>query len=69
MTKSGDDFRLTYLGLLGDVNHDDTVSIADVTTLVNMILSGNTTAIGDANRDRNVTIADVPALVNIILNP
>ena len=68
-----DNFRLRYLGgavTLGDVNNDGTVSIADVTALVNIILgkggTGNQAA-ADVNRDGTVTIADVTALVNIIL--
>ena len=54
----------------GDVNNDGSVTIADVTSLVNIIL-GKTTdykeAIADVNGDGSVTIADVTALVNIIL--
>ena len=54
---------------LGDVNSDKTVTIADVTALVNIIL-GKTESPGDVadvNGDHSVTIADVTALVNIIL--
>jgi hypothetical protein len=54
---------------LGDVNGDTTVTIADVTALVNIIL-GKTESPGDVadvNGDHSVTIADVTALVNIIL--
>ena len=52
----------------GDVNKDGTVSIADVTALVNMIL-GKTEKdeLADVNADGDVSIADVTALVNIIL--
>ncbi len=52
----------------GDVNKDGTVSIADVTALVNMIL-GKTekNEMADVNADGDVSIADVTALVNIIL--
>lgn len=52
----------------GDVNKDGTVSIADVTALVNMIL-GKTekNELADVNADGDVSIADVTALVNIIL--
>ena len=57
-------------GILGDVNHDGRVTIADVTSLVNIILgtsasSDNNKA--DVNGDGRVTIADVTSLVNIIL--
>ncbi len=56
--------------LRGDVNGDGSITIADVTALVNIIL-GKTTdydqRVADVNEDNSVTIADVTALVNIIL--
>ncbi len=54
---------------LGDINQDNTVSIADVTELVNIILgkSQNGTDASDINQDNTVSIADVTELVNIIL--
>ncbi|MCR5130270.1 MAG: C10 family peptidase [Prevotella sp.] len=57
--------------LLGDINEDGEVTIADVTALVNYLLGQNETAkfeVCDVNADGEVTIADVTALVNIILN-
>lgn len=54
----------------GDVNDDGTVTIADVTALVNIILGKNeapASGVADVNDDGNTTIADVTALVNIIL--
>lgn len=52
----------------GDVNKDGGVTIADVTTLVNMILGKDEqNALADVNKDGGVTIADVTTLVNIIL--
>ena len=72
-----DNFRLMYLGtgsLIGDINRDGSVTIADVTALVNIILgkdNGPTPvydhAAADVNEDNSVTIADVTALVNKIL--
>jgi len=55
--------------VLGDVNIDGEVTIADVTALVNIILGTSTDEFGvaDINGDGAVTIADVTALVNIIL--
>lgn len=67
--------------LLGDVNRDGTLTIADVTALVNIILGKDNTdnadgtyengrynyAAADVNLDGSLTIADVTALVNIIL--
>ena len=54
----------------GDVNGDGSITIADVTALVNIILGKNLPAnqsVADINGDGSVTIADVTALVNIIL--
>lgn len=54
----------------GDVNGDGSVTIADVTALVNIILGKSaapTRGVADVNSDYSVTIADVTALVNIIL--
>ncbi len=54
----------------GDVNGDGSVTIADVTALVNIILGKNpapASGVADVNGDHATTIADVTALVNIIL--
>ena len=54
--------------LIGDVNKDGVVSIADVTALVNIILGkGFDPENADVNADGAITIADVTALVNILL--
>lgn len=57
--------------LIGDVNKDGHVTIADVTALVNILLNKDTTAydLNAANVDgaNGITVADVEALVNIIL--
>lgn len=61
--------------LLGDVNKDDDITIADVTALVNIILGKATEGdsnnydfkAANVNEDEDITIADVTALVNIIL--
>ena len=53
----------------GDVNYDTTVSIADVTSLIDILLSGQTaSATADCNRDGNVTIADVTSLIDFLLS-
>lgn len=64
------------MNIVGDVNRDGTITISDVTALVNIIL-GKATYPADAdkydfeaadvNTDKTITIADVTALVNIIL--
>ena len=55
----------------GDVNGDGQVTIADVTTLIDMLLgAGNTGGYytpGDINMDSHVTIADVTALIDMLL--
>lgn len=60
--------------LIGDVNRDGQISIADVTALVNIILGKDNTEpyqydhdAADVNGDGAISIADVTALVNIIL--
>ena len=63
------DIYLPYLNedLTGDVNNDGEVNIADINTLVDMILSGDTSSAGDVDEDNEVGISDVNALINIIL--
>ena len=55
----------------GDVNGDGQLTIADVTTLIDMLLgAGNTEGYytpGDVNMDSHVTIADVTALIDMLL--
>ena len=55
----------------GDVNNDGTVSISDVTALIDYMID-NTTVINldaaDCNADQNVSIADVSALIDYLLN-
>ena len=57
---------------LGDVNMDGNVSIADVTSLINYLLSGSTEGIdlvaADVNTDDKVNISDVTALINLLLS-
>ena len=69
-----DEVRSTSLKKLGDVNRDGTVTIADVTALVDIILGKDATTpytydhdAADVNQDDGITIADVTALVDIIL--
>ncbi|MBQ9558438.1 MAG: hypothetical protein IJ762_05485 [Bacteroidaceae bacterium] len=58
----GEDF------LKGDVNGDGSVTIADVTMLVNIVLGkAAVNAASDVNGDGSVTIADVTYLVNTVL--
>lgn len=54
-------------GLVGDVNGDGEVNIADVNALTDGILSGKTTPVMDVNGDGEVNIADINALIDLIL--
>ena len=57
--------------LLGDVNNDGEVTIADVTALVNILLGKDTSSYNldaaDVNENGTRSIADVTELVNILL--
>ena len=57
--------------LRGDVDGDENVGIADVTALIDYILTGNDAGVdlvaGDVDGDENVGIADVTALIDYIL--
>ena len=52
---------------VGDLNNDGSLTIADVTALINAVLNGQTPAAGDVNGDGNVNIADVTMLINWVL--
>lgn len=56
---------------LGDVNDDGNVTIADVSTLIDYLLSGDVTPFNasnaDVNQDHGITIADVSALIDMLL--
>ena len=51
----------------GDINNDGDVDIADITTIVALILSSTYTDTADINNDGSVDIADITKLVSIIL--
>jgi M6 family metalloprotease-like protein len=54
----------------GDVNHDDKLSIVDVTELINMLLGGSSNECpicADVNGDSKVSIVDVTELINLLL--
>ena len=62
-------FTAKNAGLRGDVNGDGQVKIDDVTALINLLLSGNTSApAADCNQDGKVAISDVTALINYLLS-
>ena len=58
--------------LTGDVNNSGDVTIADVTALIDYLLSGDESSINiaaaDCNNSTDVTIADVTALIDYLLS-
>ena len=54
--------------IVGDVNGDGEVNIADVNAVIDLILSGVNDLKGDVNGDEEVNIADVNSIIDIILN-
>ena len=56
----------------GDVNYDGEISIADVTALIDILLSDKVDSdvkpLADINEDKEITIGDVTALIDILLN-
>ena len=56
----------------GDVDGDGNVNIADVTALIDYLLSGNATGISlsaaDVNGDGSINISDVTSLIDFLLN-
>jgi hypothetical protein len=53
--------------LYGDVNGDGEVNIADVNSVIDLILTGKVSSAGDINGDGEVNIADINAIIDIIL--
>jgi len=64
-------FMLKNVGVLGDVNADGEVNLADINTLIDIILNGradeDTMARADVNSDGEINVADVNTLINIIM--
>lgn len=52
----------------GDVNGDHEANIADVNSVIDMILSSVSNMAGDVNGDGEVNIADVNVIIDIILS-
>ena len=59
-------------GKRGDVNGDGSVNIADVTSLIDYLLSGNASGVNidaaDCNQDSSVNISDVTSLIDYLLS-
>jgi len=54
-------------GLVGDVNGDGEVSVADVNDVIDLVLQGGYKPVADINGDGEVTVADVNAIIDILL--
>jgi len=74
MYKGADQWMNFFFGggnfLLGDVNGDGSVSIADVSTLIDYLLGGSLSInmqAADVSQDGDVTIGDVSALIDMLL--
>ena len=54
----------------GDVNHDNAITIKDVTVLINYLLTDQEICLicADVYQDGNINIKDVTTLINILLN-
>jgi len=65
------DITSQYNWIVGDVNRDGEVNVADVTALIAIILSSSyddsNLSIADVNNDHEVNVADVTKLIAIIL--
>lgn len=66
------DLEGTVQARLGDVNKDGSVTISDVTALIDYLLGGDASSIdlsaADVNGDTMVTISDVTALIDMLLS-
>ena len=64
-------FTAKNAGLRGDVNGDGSVTISDVTALIDYLLTGNASGISlsgaDTNQDNSINISDVTALIDYLL--
>ena len=54
--------------VMGDVNLDGEVNIADINVVINVILSGLANPAADVNHDGEVNIADINYIINLILS-
>jgi hypothetical protein len=64
-------FTAKNASLRGDVDSDGNVGVADVTALIDYLLTGNTTGVdlqaANVDGDSSVSVADVTALIDYIL--
>lgn len=55
-------------GVVGDVNGDNKVDVADLNAVLNLILSAGYDAKADTNNDNKVDVSDLNDIINILLN-
>ena len=53
-------------GIIGDLNHDGKVDIADAVTVLNIMAESNYSEAADVNEDDKVDIADFVTILNIM---
>ena len=61
-------FFSSFIGLMGDVNEDNSINILDVILVINLILESEFDLTADMNVDGLINVLDIIQLVNIILN-
>ena len=61
-------FFSSFIGLMGDVNEDNSINILDVILVINLILESEFDLTADMNVDGLINVLDIVQLVNIILN-
>ena len=67
-TTYGEEVQFVTLSSSLDVNVDGEINIADVNTVIGMILESGGGNIGDVNGDGEVNIADINTLIDAILS-
>ena len=56
-------------GIVGDVNHDGSVDVRDISALINMIMAFTPEEeSGDVNGDGRINVSDITALIDIIMH-
>lgn len=66
LTDDGSTFRVEEAGIMGDVNIDGDVTIADGVAVLNAMAGQTVPGNADVNGDKEVTIADFVAVLNIM---
>ena len=61
-------FFSSFIGLMGDVNEDNSINILDGILVINLILESEFDLTADMNVDGLINVLDIVQLVNIILN-